>query len=308
MLIFILAFVMFNICSTYPIAIEYVKWSFIISLFIQIYISNTFVQYTDWGTVDRHRGTLGNPNLYAFFINIAFIFLLQKIGKPSNIIKYLIIFGVIGLVFFEIINAGSRKGILFISLILLFYYSSSFFKSTSINRIIFLIFGSFALFQLSIYLIESQYFYRFFEVFLYKENYIADLHRYALGQDALRLFFEKPIFGWGGDGFRYYNKVDFTYSHVNFLELLVNYGLIGFLLFYSMYIWFFRKLKDIENSNSYDTQVISDKNVFIFFLLVTLLLDVAMVRVFERLYWLLISMYLGRLYFDESNKRIENKS
>ena len=41
-------------------------------------------------------------------------------------------------------------------------------------------------------------------------------------KEAMVRFNEKPIFGWGADGFRYFNKIDFTYSHSNYLELFWN--------------------------------------------------------------------------------------
>jgi len=171
------------------------------------------------------------------------IFLLQKIGKPNNIIKYLLIFSSLGLVFFEIINTGSRKGIFFTILIIIFYYFSSIRKIGNLNKVIYFIIGLFILSQFALYTINSPYFYRFFESFYYNDVSLTDLHRYALAQDGIRLFYERPIFGWGADGFRYFNNVDFTYSHMNFLELLVNYGIIGFILFYSMYFVIFKNFK-----------------------------------------------------------------
>ena len=294
-LIFILSLIVYNICLKYPESSEYIKWSFILSLFIQIWISNNYIQYTEWGTIDRHKGTLGNANLYALFINISFIFLLQKIGRPNNIIKYLLIFSAIGLVFFEIINTGSRKGIFFTVLIILFYYFSSIKKISNLNKVIYFIIGLFISSQIGLYIINSQYFYRFFESFYYSEVSLVELHRYALAQDGLRLFYERPILGWGADGFRYFNSVDFTYSHMNFLELLVNYGIIGFILFYSIYFSIFKNLKAVNSIE--EELVISDKYIFVFFLIVTLILDIAMVRIFERMYWLIISMYLGSLNF-----------
>ena len=297
-LIFVLSFIVYNICLKYPESSEYIKWAFILSLFIQIWISNNYIQYTEWGTVDRHKGTLGNANLYALFINIAFIFLLQKIGKPNNIIKYLLIFSSLGLVFFEIINTGSRKGIFFTILIIIFYYFSSIRKIGNLNKVIYFIIGLFILSQFALYTINSPYFYRFFESFYYNDVSLTDLHRYALAQDGIRLFYERPIFGWGADGFRYFNNVDFTYSHMNFLELLVNYGIIGFILFYSMYFVIFKNFKAL---NSYEEKfVISDKYIFVFFLIVTLILDIGMVRIFERMYWLIISMYLGKFDFRKT--------
>ena len=303
-LIFILAFVVYNICVTYPEATEYIKWAFIISLFIQIWISNNFIQYTEWGTVDRHKGTMGNANLYSLFINIAFIFVLQRIGRPKNILKYLLIFAAISLVVFEIINAGSRKGIIFTILIILFYYSNSFMRIGNINKIIYIILGSIFIYQVATYVMDSKYFYRFFQSFYYEEVSYVELHRYALAQDGLRMFYEKPIFGWGADGFRHFNNIDKTYSHMNFMELLVNYGIIGFMLFYSMYIWFFNKIYNLKNDDK--NLVISDKYIFLFFLIVTLVLDLAMVRIFERIYWIIIAMYLGKIYSEEKIDEAKN--
>ena len=297
-LIFILSFIVYNTCLKYPESSEYIKWAFILSLFIQIWISNNYIQYTDWGTIDRHKGTLGNANLYALFINISFIFLLQKIGRPNHLIKYVLIFSAIALVIFEIINTGSRKGIFFTMLIIIFYYFSSIKKVGNLNKIIYVTIGLFIFSQFILYIVNSQYFYRFFEGFYYKEISITELHRYALAQDGIRLFYERPIFGWGADGFRYFNNIDFTYSHMNFLELLVNYGIVGFILFYSMYFSIFRKIKGIHMIEK--KLVINDKHIFIFFLIVTLILDVGMVRIFERMYWLIISMYLGLLNFRKT--------
>ena len=303
-LIFILAFVVYNICVTYPEATEYIKWAFIISLFIQIWISNNFIQYTEWGTVDRHKGTMGNANLYSLFINIAFIFLLQRIGRPKNILKYLLIFAAISLVVFEIINAGSRKGIIFTILIILFYYSNSFMRIGNINKIIYIILGSIFIYQVATYVIDSKYFYRFFQSFYYNEISSSELHRYALAQDGLRMFYEKPIFGWGGDGFRYFNNIDRSYSHMNFIELLVNYGIVGFMLFYSMYIWFFKKLYDKINIKH--KEILNDYYIFIFFLFITLVLDIAIVRIFERIYWIIIAMYLGKFYSEQKIDEAKN--
>ena len=82
---------------------------------------------------------------------------------------------------------------------------------------------------------------------------------------------------------------------MNFLELLVNYGVIGFILFYSIYFSIFKNLKAVNSIE--EELVISDKYIFVFFLIVTLILDIAMVRIFERMYWLIISMYLGSINF-----------
>src|SRR5690606_22989098 len=57
-------------------------------------------------------------------------------------------------------------------------------------------------------------------------------------QAGLELWREHPFFGLGSNQFRYYMPefgLRETYSHSNPIEILANYGLIGFVLYYSIY-------------------------------------------------------------------------
>ena len=53
---------------------------------------------------------------------------------------------------------------------------------------------------------------------------------------AWEMFVQRPLQGWGIDNFRSYLEFqkywNVTYSHNNYTELLANYGLVGFVLFY----------------------------------------------------------------------------
>lgn len=68
-----------------------------------------------------------------------------------------------------------------------------------------------------------------------------------LGYDA---FLTKPLFGGGWFYFSYYSGLG-TYSHNNFLELLTTYGLSGFILYYSIFIFLLSKLKKILKRDNY---------------------------------------------------------
>lgn len=64
--------------------------------------------------------------------------------------------------------------------------------------------------------------------------------RLSLIEKGLRWFEERPWFGHGGDNFRtlmatYYPHELALYAHNNFVEILVNFGIFGFVLFYWMY-------------------------------------------------------------------------
>lgn len=53
---------------------------------------------------------------------------------------------------------------------------------------------------------------------------------------AWKEFLKHPILGIGLDGFRYVNPYEFTYSHNNYVELLSELGIIGFLFYYSIWL------------------------------------------------------------------------
>lgn len=72
--------------------------------------------------------------------------------------------------------------------------------------------------------------------------------RIAFVDNAIEVFRSHPIVGIGIDGFRYVNRVQFTYSHNNFAEILADLGIIGFIIYYSKYLSIlsiaFKRLKD----------------------------------------------------------------
>jgi O-antigen ligase len=68
-----------------------------------------------------------------------------------------------------------------------------------------------------------------------------------LGLDA---FMSKPIFGGGWFYFASYSGLG-TYSHNNYLELLSTYGLIGFIVYYSMFFIVLIRLKSLMKVDNY---------------------------------------------------------
>jgi O-antigen ligase len=60
----------------------------------------------------------------------------------------------------------------------------------------------------------------------------------------------RPIFGGGWFYFSEYSGMG-TYSHNNFLELLVTYGIVGFFTYYSMFFKVLLKLKKMYKRDNY---------------------------------------------------------
>lgn len=91
--------------------------------------------------------------------------------------------------------------------------------------------------------------------FLFTKNKSVDPSstiRFNMVVEGMELFFKKPIFGWGTDGFRYYSSYG-TYAHNTIVDILVNYGLIAFILFEIPFIralFLFKRAKE-ENVPAY---------------------------------------------------------
>ena len=67
-----------------------------------------------------------------------------------------------------------------------------------------------------------------------KNYYNSSEARYLLIEYGLEMFKEKPIFGTGLDSYRLLTPLSGYYAHNNFIELLVDGGIVGFGLYY----WF----------------------------------------------------------------------
>lgn len=75
--------------------------------------------------------------------------------------------------------------------------------------------------------------------------------RQDLIHTAWRVFTDYPLLGVGLNGFRYFN-IENDYAHNNFLELLASCGMIGFIIYYSIYFIIFKRFlikskKNIKN-------------------------------------------------------------
>ena len=74
--------------------------------------------------------------------------------------------------------------------------------------------------------------------------------RFDMIDYAIEMFKEKPVFGWGIEGFAN-NSVYGVYSHNNFTETLVNFGIVGFVLLYFYKVMIlYRQIKMIKEAGN----------------------------------------------------------
>ena len=112
------------------------------------------------------------------------------------------------------------------------------------------------------------------------EDSIADLNRVYYIKASLMAFLESPVIG---NGFYYSQYLLGTYSHNNYIELLLNNGIIGFCVYYFCYVKMFREAGGLKKTSRL-------AYVFIITTMMTFVaMDVGVVSYFNR-YTLIILM------------------
>lgn len=217
------------------------------------------------GTSTRFQGTTYNPNdlgrLTVISIIMSFVYIKVYAVKGYYLLLNSI-HVVVGLL--VIVATQSRKALLATAIIIFSFVvmQSKFIKVRHLGyfylTILFLIFFTPALLKfIDVPKEDLEQFERFGKRLSYAIDSIGGdkevkkaksiQHRKELIHLAMMTFNANPIMGVGIDNFRF---VEGHYAHNNYVELLANVGIIGFLLFYSVYIFlsiriFFSEYKEI---------------------------------------------------------------
>lgn len=231
----------------------------------------------------------------SLIINLYFIF----IKKYRNIL-YII---PIPIFYTFVLFTGSRKAFVFAVLPLLLYFILNSNKKIKliITLPIILILSYFA-FE---FLMTVPIFYNILgkriETFLNMLNGSgkvdgSSLERYHMIKIGQRLWDDKPWFGYGMGGYSVLSGFN-TYSHNNYIEVLVSNGLFGFFAYYSFYIYLLIKfIKEYFN-----------KNKIIYPLMISFLIlipsEMAMITYYDRFWGLILVLcYISiNIYRNRSN-------
>lgn len=148
------------------------------------------------------------------------------------------------LYFFFSLLTGSKKVLVMIGIVVLFYAFA--LKGRTVKQIIIvfllavtLIVGIYAVFTVSFFNnIVGRRTVEFLLGFTGRGQYNAsDLLRENMIKQAMKLFFKHYLFGIGVDNFGPTSGYN-VYSHCNYTEILCNYGLVGFVLYYVRNIYY----------------------------------------------------------------------
>ena len=256
-------------------------------------------------SAERASSTLGNANIYALALLVGTFFCLYNLlvfeNKRFHAVGLIVNLAGILLFGYQIVFlTGSRKGIFVFSIILFLSYLYLLRRQTKIIKLFSLGGGILLVVGLWQAIHLSPHFRRVEAAFLFatgRDTGDGSINaRLALSNDALNLWTNKPLFGWGADQFRFISDFG-RYSHNNYSELLMTVGIVGFILFYGMYIYII----------NYGVKFFLSKNIskkkLGFWILVTgmsfLIMDIAAVSYYSKLHWIVLSTILGLISFHK---------
>lgn len=184
---------------------------------------------------------LDNPNTFGLlcciYITGAFYWFVQSTKKWQKIL----FFSLVLICLYMIMMTGGRKFLLFTFILVLSYY---FFKKrfTIRHLLVAIILGYLMVNGLQYLMMKIPTLYDAigyrFDTTLYYGTIEGSNDQKMLMKAALRAWIENPIVGLGPGGFQTYNQeLGNLYSHSNYTELLANFGIIGFIIYYSVYIY-----------------------------------------------------------------------
>jgi len=281
------------------IALKMLMYSYIVLAFYTVYVYGIDKLFSG-GVTDRIGSEISQINILGTSLSTgAILCFFYAYYKKTNI--YYIFFA---LLFLLSSFTGSRKSLLvfFLGIIFLLYLKN---RSKRIMEFIFkvLIVGVAVFFMLQLPMFEMVL-YRmqtFFNLFTgtgkIDNSSVERSEMIALGWN---LFTSNPVLGHGYDSFRYFLTDRRTYSHNNYIEMLVNGGIIAFLTYYGMYAFCIFKLS--KGVKKYDHSA----TLLMVIVIIQLAADFAVVSYYSKITFIFLSLFFAyiRISADRSMNRL----
>lgn len=253
----------------------------------------------------RIGGSLINSNILGTYMATAIlcIFIILLINNKNNLTK-ICLFICVALFAFMLLMSASKKALFFFVFITLAIAIYRMRNSNWIKSL--LIFTGVIIFAVVFYRILLSV-PAFHTIGVRINNLVStittgnsDTNTDAVRVDMIRIgwneFLNSPIFGNGsGHSFTMFG----TYSHNNFIEMLMNYGLIGFLLYYVPYLFLIPQL----------FMLVKKKDIiaayFLFYSIFHIILSVGWVVYYERVVQINTASAWGYVMYNRDKKLLD---
>lgn len=236
-------------------------WLLVGLIFIESFsIFNQFIKYfnpnIEFGRNSQLIGVSANINIAGFSLAMLLPFIIQKYLESKKRIKFILLL-IISLSSFSILLTGSRGASLSLTLIIIFYIFKTLFQKSSIKQkintsTIILIPFLISVISTEILFDSMSYSYRMNQIVERGSN--SRLKYYA---DTLESIRENPLLGIGIGNWKF-NSIDKGKRHIegyivpyhahnDFLQILAEIGILGFLSYVFIFLFSFYKLKSIND-------------------------------------------------------------
>ena len=197
------------------------------------------------------------------------------------------------------IMAGSKKAVIFVIIGYLMIITHFIKKMPLKKKVLMFIVsclvlsvGIYAMVTFPIFATARMRFEEMINTFIGKGNVSdSDRGRIEFMRTGMNEFFNSPLFGNGtGHSIRMFG----TYSHNNFVELLMNYGIIGFLIYYVPYVPLFsqlvRRIKTLDTTSIY----------FFTFVVLEIVLGFGWVNYYDRTVQIIVAASWGYIVYGRN--------
>lgn len=239
----------------------------------------------------RAESLTGNANAFAYSVLFVIfsMFLFWRI--KSSLIWRFIISAVIACSVILIVLSGSRKGfITLLAFIFLwwFYCRDKKFRKNH-AKIFFISIILFAgIYFVSDYVMTKTYMGKRFETERVERS---GTERYQLYMDGIEMMKRYPFFGVGLDNFRLNSRTG-KYSHSDYIEVATNTGIIGFILYFSIYIILLRRLNRLKALSS-DPSLMYTIGLLKAAIITILLAGLGTVHMKSKITWIFLACAIG---------------
>jgi len=254
----------------------------------------------------RVFGPLGNANAFGAMLVAGFIMVLAAAFEPVSRAAKLLSVAAATVFFAMVLQTGSRQGLLGMFVALLVFGSALAYRARQGLLRNLLALGIVAtLISVGVLVAKtSEYWFRVEAAIAVSRGDTGDadsslLERIWLYQRAAELALEQPVAGVGLDNFRVQSRhigagPVGTYTHSNYMEVLVSTGLPGFLLYFSVGIYMLRELWRARHLAFGNDEFGSYLRVTAL-VLTYMVMDVATVSYYDKFVWLVMPWIVAEL-------------
>lgn len=247
---------------------------------------------------ERATGGFVNPNRYAYSLIMAFMiggFFVKKVQK--RMFKTPIVLSMLLIAFEVLLNVGSKKGILLLITVLVFFFRRDIAKLPLYVKVISASILAIVVNYIVLFMMEnSSQFYRieiFFNFITGEGGDDSSQERSQMVIRGLDFFQDHPLFGIGFGAYKYLSGFG-TYSHNNYIQLLSELGIVGFFLYYFIYY-------KIYKLNKHNPETLS-KSLILVCLIVFLVNDLTVVTFYNKFTILILAIFIGYLHKIKKEK------